>query len=176
MEIFTGRLGKSGSRDRYFVVNTQEIHMGCQNPKGDSISINIAQFCIQLHGAKAPKLREVMEGIIESAGPVCNKRSLRSSKMKLRNVSVQEFQTAATELQHRNLGCLKEFATAGRPAFIFIKRSPGDIDEDMKSNAFGHLLPSYTKRYWKRCPNTINKASKENLVSQGFIPQEDFNF
>ena len=135
------------------------------------------QFCIQLQGAKAKKvtLQDVMEGILLSAGPVCNNRALRASGMRFRHVSAEQFQKAANELQHSNLCFLKEITTAGRPASVFIKTGPGGTEE-LISHTFGHLLPTYPERFRKKCPKAISKKVRQNLVSQGLIDRKIFNF
>ncbi len=119
-------------------------------------------------------IKDIVQGILLTPGPVATSKAVKYAKMSLIYISNQQFLDAAKELEQRNFGTLVQVSTSSRSLQVFLKKTPQEAEPAL--NAYPEFcdLETYTKRYKKGSSKAISFQLRAQLVSMKLVPPEHF--
>ena len=118
-----------------------------------------------------------MGAILQTPGPVSTCEAVRSnwSRNKLGNTTVQQFETAAIQLQEANLGTLVHVLNStGRASRVFIKKLPDEASEVLAANPHICSPSVYSERYYCPASKKISWQLRTKLVELGLVTHKQF--
>ena len=122
-------------------------------------------------------IRTIMSAILLSAGPISTHYAVRRYGPKsLRTPSIPKelYLIAANSLEAANLGTLVTVKHVTGLSDTFIKKTPQDIEEDLKANIDLGSLEDYTLRFRAPPPACITPAMQASLIHHGLVPKGSF--
>ena len=115
-----------------------------------------------------------MGGILKALGPVCIFRSLGQNWRSLRKVTMQEFLSAAQELQMADMGALVHIQHERKPQAVFIKKKPDEIREMLEMNEDLCDVDTYSSRFYHQPNKCISWSLRNELVAMGYVDKKSF--
>ena len=118
---------------------------------------------------------DVMKGMLNTTGPVCNRDTTRSNKL-LRSLKSAQFVEAATELERLHLGKLVTLAAnqgKGYASYVFVKKSPDEAAQVLSANPDLCSLDVYSERYNKPPSKSIGFILRARLVAMKLVPKQN---
>ncbi|XP_072020167.1 uncharacterized protein [Amphiura filiformis] len=121
-------------------------------------------------------LRDVMAGILLSAGPVNTHRQLiRLGPKPMRSLTKQQYVIAATHLQAAELGSLVTLhGGVSRFCSVFIKKRPDEARLILEMNKDLCSYEKYSERFNLLLPACIGRNIKDKLIYLGYLSEAHF--
>ncbi len=125
---------------------------------------------------KFPSIRNIMTGLLLSAGPIATLNSVKkSSRIFLFSVSKNKFEIAANRLQSLNLGTL-QYLRSGNKAPVWVKKLPVEVAPILAQGGCDDLcnVEEYAQRFELPCPMSVTEKMKDAMVAMGLVSPELF--
>ena len=118
------------------------------------------------------ELRDVMKAILLTTGPVSTLASVKSTKMALHWLPLEQYMEAAEALEEANFGRLVT-VTANHNK-VFIKRDPKDVVQALSENPDLCTPEMFATRYSKPSAKAVAFHLRAKLVTMKLLSQKHF--
>ena len=119
-------------------------------------------------------LRDIMEAILKTPGPVSTPKASKATKMSLNYMTTEQFAEAAKELQKEQFGTFMSFPERGRPVLIFLKKPPMEVEDCLRFNPGLCTAEMYSARYAKGSSKAIGFQLRSKLVAKKLVSADHF--
>ena len=110
-----------------------------------------------------------MTAILQTLGPVSTCKAIRANWRFLKSATIQQFQSAALELQKAGFGSIISLSQ-----LVFLKKPPGEVHEAMAANPDICDPHVYAERYRRQPSKVVNWHVRSQLVSMGLVSEKQF--
>ncbi len=119
-------------------------------------------------------IKDVVQGVLLTSGPVATLKAVRHTKFSLIYISRQQFVDAAKELEQRNFGSLVQVPTSSKSLQVFLKKTPQQAEPALNMYPEFCDVETYAKRFMKGSSKAIPFQLRAKLVAMNLVPPEHF--